>query len=405
MRIYQVGGAIRDALLGLPVHDRDWVVVGATPEQMLEQGFIPVGKDFPVFLHPHTHEEYALARTERKTAPGYHGFAFYTDATVTLEDDLARRDLTINAIAQDENGALIDPYHGQKDLQQKVLRHVTNAFAEDPVRILRVARFAARYADFCVAPETMVLMRQMVDAGEVDTLVAERVWQEISRGLLEEKPSRMLDVLRDCGALERILPEIALQFDTQVFVNSEVGRGNEQYNAGQHIQALLDLGVEQHNSLAVQFALLLDMPDHNDRESIQTRAQRGQQRAEQISARLRVPTDCSELAQLSAKEKQNVLACMTANAQEIYELFKRSDAFRQTQRFINLLKVAQTDALLRNGGASVKRIQMLENLLQQVLALDTKTITREAMAQGKKGKDVGLAIEQARLGFINANWP
>ena len=200
MKVYLVGGAVRDQLLGRAGGDRDWVVVGATPAEMLEDGFQPVGRDFPVFLHPQTHEEYALARTERKTAPGYHGFVVHAAPEVTLEEDLARRDLTINAMARDESGALVDPHGGQRDLAQRVLRHVSPAFAEDPVRILRLARFAARLPDFAVAPETVVLMRGMVEAGEVDALVAERVWQELSRGLMEPRPSRMFEVLRECGA-------------------------------------------------------------------------------------------------------------------------------------------------------------------------------------------------------------
>ena len=212
MNIYAVGGAIRDELLGVPVQDRDYVVVGATPEQMVAQGYRPVGKDFPVFLHPETHEEYALARTERKTAAGYHGFQFYYAPDVTLEEDLARRDLTINAMAREVRpdgeltGPVVDPFGGQRDLQAKLFRHVSDAFLEDPVRILRIARFAARFADFTVAPETLALMRKMVADGEVDALVAERVWREVSRGLMEKKPSRMFEVLRECGALARILP-------------------------------------------------------------------------------------------------------------------------------------------------------------------------------------------------------
>jgi tRNA nucleotidyltransferase (CCA-adding enzyme) len=208
VQTYIVGGAVRDELLGRPNADRDYVVVGATPEAMLAQGFRPVGKDFPVFLHPDTHEEYALARTERKTGRGYHGFAFHAAPDVTLDDDLARRDLTINAIAKAADGRLIDPFHGQRDLQARVLRHVGPAFAEDPVRILRIARFAARFSDFSIAPETLELMRGMVAAGEVDHLVAERVWQELAKGLMEDKPSRMFEVLRDCGALARLLPEV-----------------------------------------------------------------------------------------------------------------------------------------------------------------------------------------------------
>ncbi|MDX9950907.1 MAG: multifunctional CCA tRNA nucleotidyl transferase/2'3'-cyclic phosphodiesterase/2'nucleotidase/phosphatase, partial [Methylophilaceae bacterium] len=208
MEIYQVGGAVRDALLGLPVKDRDFVVVGATPEQMVELGYRPVGKDFPVFLHPESQEEYALARTERKTAKGYKGFQVFASPDVTLEEDLARRDLTINAIAQAEDGTLIDPYNGQVDIRDKILRHVSDAFIEDPVRILRAARFAARFTEFTVAPETMRLMQDMVADGEVDALVPERVWQELAKGLMEAKPSRMFEVLRECGALKRIMPEL-----------------------------------------------------------------------------------------------------------------------------------------------------------------------------------------------------
>ena len=208
MKAYVVGGAVRDELLGRPASDRDWVVVEATPEAMMAEGFLAVGRDFPVFLHPETREEYALARTERKSAPGYRGFVVHADPGVTLEDDLRRRDLTINAMARDEDGRLVDPFGGLADLQAGVLRHVSEAFAEDPVRILRLARFAARFARFRVADETLALMRQMVEVGEVDALVPERVWQELSRGLMEERPSRMFEVLRDCGALARLLPEV-----------------------------------------------------------------------------------------------------------------------------------------------------------------------------------------------------
>jgi tRNA nucleotidyltransferase (CCA-adding enzyme) len=206
MKRYLVGGAVRDRLLGLPVVDRDWVLVGADVDALVAQGYQPVGADFPVFLHPETHEEHALARSERKTAPGYRGFAFHAGPEVTLEEDLMRRDLTINAMAEDESGALVDPFNGKADLERRIFRHVSPAFAEDPVRILRVARFAARHPEFVVAPETSALMRQMVDAGEADALVPERVWREVSRGLMETKPSRMLEVLRDCGALARVLP-------------------------------------------------------------------------------------------------------------------------------------------------------------------------------------------------------
>ncbi|HNQ76269.1 MAG TPA: multifunctional CCA addition/repair protein, partial [Pseudothauera hydrothermalis] len=252
MRCYLVGGAVRDALLGLPVKDRDWVVVGATPEQMLAQGFRPVGKDFPVFLHPETQEEYALARTERKTGRGYTGFAFHAAPEVTLEDDLARRDLTINAMARDQEGRLIDPFGGQRDLAARRLRHVGPAFAEDPVRILRVARFAARFADFSVASETMALMRTMVDDGEVDYLVAERVWQELARGLMEAAPSRMIRVLRDCGALARILPEL-----DRLFGVPQPPQYHPEIDTGEHVLQVIDCAAATAQPLAVRWACLL----------------------------------------------------------------------------------------------------------------------------------------------------
>ncbi|MGZ5272455.1 MAG: multifunctional CCA addition/repair protein, partial [Ramlibacter sp.] len=251
MQTYMVGGAVRDALLGLPVNDRDWVVVGATPQEMALAGYLPVGRDFPVFLHPETREEYALARTERKTGRGYHGFAFHAEPGVTLEDDLARRDLTINAMAQDADGRLIDPFHGQRDLQARVLRHVTDAFREDPVRILRLARFAARFAQFTVAPETTELMRDMVDAGEVDALVAERVWQELARGLMERTPSRMFEVLRGCGALARLLPEV-----DRLWGVPQRADYHPEVDTGVHLMMVLDMSARLDASLPVRFACL-----------------------------------------------------------------------------------------------------------------------------------------------------
>ncbi|MEO0317594.1 MAG: hypothetical protein RL404_1271, partial [Pseudomonadota bacterium] len=252
LNTYVVGGAVRDALLGLPVKDRDHVVVGATPEQMKALGFVAVGKDFPVFLHPDTHEEYALARTERKTAPGYAGFAFHAAPDVTLEQDLQRRDLTINAIAQHADGTLVDPYGGRDDLQQRVFRHVSPAFAEDPVRILRIARFAARFAGFTVASETKDLMRQMVASGEVDALVPERVWQELSRGLMEDKPSRMFDVLRECGALARILPEL----DALAGV-PQPAQHHPEIDTFVHVMMVVDLAATRGLPLPVRFAALV----------------------------------------------------------------------------------------------------------------------------------------------------
>jgi tRNA nucleotidyltransferase (CCA-adding enzyme) len=248
---YLVGGAVRDRLLGLPVQDHDWVVVGASPQDLIAAGYLPVGKDFPVFLHPETREEVALARTERKTAAGYHGFAVHAAPDVTLEQDLARRDLTINAMAQDEAGQVIDPYGGQGDMANKVLRHVSPAFAEDPVRILRLARFAARFDDFTVAPETVALMRTMVAAGEVDALVAERVWQELSRGLMEKKPSRMLEVLREAGALQKLLPEVEALFGVP-----QPEAHHPEVDTGIHLLMVLDQCALQNAPLTVRYACL-----------------------------------------------------------------------------------------------------------------------------------------------------
>ena len=306
MQIYMVGGAVRDKLLGRPVNDHDWVVVGATPEQMVAQGYLPVGRDFPVFLHPQTREEYALARTERKTAPGYHGFAFHTDPGVTLEEDLARRDLTINAmaVAQAEaddpaRAALIDPYGGRSDLENRVLRHVTSAFAEDPVRILRLARFAARFPDFTVAPDTQALMAHMVGHGEVDHLVPERVWQELSRGLMEQRPSRMFEVLRSCGALARLLPEV-----DRLWGVPQRAEYHPEVDTGVHLMMVLDMSARLGASLPVRFACLCHdlgkgttpadvLPRHIGHEERSARLLKG------VCERWRVPRECRELADVA----------------------------------------------------------------------------------------------------------
>jgi tRNA nucleotidyltransferase (CCA-adding enzyme) len=305
MQAYVVGGAVRDELLGLPVQDHDWVVVGATPEQMLAQGFRPVGKDFPVFLHPDTHEEYALARTERKTAPGYHGFVFHTDPGVKLEDDLIRRDLTINAMARAADGSIVDPYGGRQDLENRIFRHVSEAFAEDPVRILRLARFAARFPDFRVAESTNALMRSMVEAGEADALVAERVWQELSRGLMEQKPSRMFAVLDDCGALARILPEL---------------------DANERLMQAIDHAAAHGAELPVRFAVLM----HGHGKDIAG-----------LGSRLRVPTDCRDLAVMTARELGVIKRTPELDAEAIVALFERSDAFRKPERFAQMLQAAE----------------------------------------------------------------
>jgi len=312
MKIYVVGGAVRDALLGLPVQDHDHVVVGATPEQMAAAGFRPVGKDFPVFLHPKTQEEYALARTERKTAPGYHGFVFHTSPEVTLEDDLVRRDLTINAMAQGDDGVIVDPYGGRRDLDARLFRHVSDAFAEDPVRILRVARFAARFFDFRVADETNALMRSMVEAGEADALVPERVWQEIARGLMERRPSRMFAVLRDCGALARIMPELDALWGATL---------DEDADSGVRAMAVIDHAAGRGLGLAVRFAALVREVDALD----------------SLCQRLKLPNDCRDLALMTAREHAAIGAAQEMSAEDLAALFARCDAYRKPERFADML--------------------------------------------------------------------
>jgi tRNA nucleotidyltransferase (CCA-adding enzyme) len=347
-KVYVVGGAVRDALLGLPVKDRDYVVVGATPEQMQALGFVAVGKDFPVFLHPQTHEEYALARTERKTAPGYAGFAFHANTDVTLEQDLQRRDLTINAIAQDEDGTLIDPYGGRADIDARMFRHVSTAFAEDPVRILRVARFAARFVEFSVAPETMMLMRQMVDSGEADALVAERVWQEISRGLVEAKPSRMFSVLRDCGALARILPElhglIGVPLPEALTDTAAVNHAKDT-DCFAHALRVLDNAAASDLALPTRFAVLVLhlglAPITTERVNDPTTDARGVAIVEQLCKRLRVPHEVRDLAILVAREHAVVASANTMLAAGIVNLLERCDAFRKPARFMALLDVCE----------------------------------------------------------------
>ena len=349
MQIYMVGGAVRDALLGLPVQDRDWVVVGATPEALVAKGYVPVGKDFPVFLHPASREEYALARTERKTAQGYRGFAVHAAPDVTLEEDLARRDLTINAIAQGADGALTDPYGGQRDIAARVLRHVTEAFAEDPVRILRVARFAARFPDFSIAPETLALMQRMVMDGEVDALVPERVWQELARGLMAQQPSRMFEVLRACGALTKLLPEVA-----RLWGVPQRAEYHPEVDTGVHLMMVLDVAAQMNAPLAVRFACLghdlgkgttpqAEWPRHVGHEERSARLLKA------LSLRLRVPNDCSELADVVAREHGNIHRSGEFGAAALVRLLERCDAFRKPERFAYILLACECDARGRLG--------------------------------------------------------
>jgi tRNA nucleotidyltransferase (CCA-adding enzyme) len=347
-KIYCVGGAVRDGLLKLPVQDRDWVVVGATPEQMEALGYRPVGKDFPVFLHPETHEEYALARTERKTALGYKGFAVYAAPDVTLEQDLSRRDFTVNAIAQADDGSLTDPYQGQADLRDGILRHVSGAFSEDPVRILRGARFVARFG-FTIAPETLELMRTMVTSGEVDALVAERVWQELARGLMEKNPSRFITTLRDCGALQKILPEVDALFGVL-----QPPRYHPEIDCGIHTMLVLDETAQQDYPLEVRFAALMHdlgkattpkdiLPRHIGHES------RSVDLLRKLCDRLRVPGECRDLGLLVACYHGDVHRAKELRPDTIVRLFQSCDAWRKPERFRQLLDACEADAHGRTG--------------------------------------------------------
>ncbi len=409
MQIYMVGGAVRDKLLGRPVNDHDWVVVGATPEQMLAQGYLPVWRDFPVFLHPETREEYALARTERKSGRGYRGFVVQSSPDVTLEEDLSRRDLTINSIASstDESGAtrLFDPYHGEKDLRARVLRHVTDAFREDPVRILRVARFAARFTDFTVAPETMQLMREMVEHGEVNHLVPERVWQELARGLMEEKPSRMFEVLRDCGALQVLLPEVA-----RLWGVPQRADYHPEVDTGVHLMMVLDMAARLSAPLTVRFACLAHdlgkgttpadvLPRHIDHET------RSAELLKDVAERLRVPVDCREMADVVAREHGHIHRSQDLSAAALVRLLERCDAIRKPERFAEILLACECDARGRLGfeeSAYPQRPRLLA-VLAAVQSVVTREIAAQASARGQSGPQVGALIHQARVEAV-AQW-
>ncbi len=404
LKTYVVGGAVRDALLGLPVKDRDHVVVGATPEQMQALGFVAVGKDFPVFLHPDTHEEYALARTERKTAPGYTGFAFHAAPEVTLEQDLQRRDLTINAIAQDDDGSLIDPYGGREDLRQRGFRHVSPAFAEDPVRLLRIARFAARFADFRVAPETLALMRQMVDSGEVDALVPERVWQELARGLMEAVPSRMLAVLRDCGALARILPEL----DALAGV-PQPAQHHPEVDTFVHRMRVVDLAAQRALSLPVRFAALVHElgkgatdPLHGPRHI--AHEARGVALVEALARRLKLPNEVKDLAIMTAREHGLVARAGELRAATMVSLFERCDAFRKPARFADMLAASECDALGRPGVERQPFLQaaLLERALAAARAVNAGQIAAAVMqaAADEPAKKIAEAVHAARVSAV-----
>ncbi|PUE56752.1 multifunctional CCA tRNA nucleotidyl transferase/2'3'-cyclic phosphodiesterase/2'nucleotidase/phosphatase [Limnohabitans sp. Rim8] len=404
MKTYLVGGAVRDALMGHAGSDRDWVVVGGTPEALVAQGYQPVGRDFPVFLHPNTHEEYALARTERKTARGYHGFAVHASPDVTLEEDLARRDLTINAIAQDEHGQRTDPYGGERDIAAKVLRHVTDAFREDPVRILRLARFAARFPDFTVAAETMTLMRDMVSDGEVDALVSERVWQELSRGLMGAKPSRMLQVLRECGALQRLLPEV-----DKLYGVPQRAEYHPEIDTGIHLEMVLDASARMNTSLEVRFACLChDLGKGTTPADVLPRHIGHEQRSEKLTralcTRWRVPVECKELAELVAREHGNIHQSLGFGAEAVLRLLVRCDALRRPERFLLALQACECDARGRLGKEDEAYAQgpRLALLLKAAQSVDSATVSALALQEGLKGPAVGARLDAARLAAISA---
>lgn len=429
METYLVGGAVRDALMGLPVQDRDWVVVGATAQELLNLGYVQVGRDFPVFLHPHSKEEYALARTERNTAPGYRGFAVLTTPEVTLEEDLARRDLTINSIAvhadftgagglfssQDgsvatawETGdALIDPYGGRQDIANKVLRHVTPAFREDPVRILRLARFAARFSDFQVAPETQTLMQEMVNNGDVDHLVAERVWQEMARGLMEAQPSRMFAVLRGCGALARLLPEL-----DHLWAPANRAVAAPDTNAGEQVMRVLDTAAHMGADLPVRFACLTqhlgDYACPTDTLAAEKQGAEGGQ-SDAIAAslvvlrvlcqRLRVPVECKELSDVVARECRNIHLSANLDANATVRLLERCDALRKPARFAQVLLACGCDARGRSGhhDAPYPQAVRLTQALQNALSVATDLIAGQAQLAGATGPKIGEWIHRARV--------
>jgi len=400
LQIYLVGGAVRDKLLGKEPQDRDWVVVGATPEQMLELGYTPVGKDFPVFLHPDTREEYALARTERKTAPGYHGFSFHAAADVTLEEDLKRRDLTINAMAEDSEGNIIDPFNGREDLEQGRLRHVSAAFVEDPVRILRIARYAARYAKwgFHVAHSTHALMKKMVAEGEVDALVAERVWQETERALGEESPSRFFEVLRNCGALARIFPELE-----RLFGVPQPKHHHPEEDTGLHTMLVLEQAVRLSPDTRVRFAALVhdlgkgttpenEWPRHIEHE------QRGVELVEKLCHRLRVPRDFRELALLVTRYHGLYHRDEELRPGTVLELLEKLDAFRRPQRLELFLLACEADSRGRPGYEEQEFAQ--PGLLRRAYHGATTVNPREVVERGFSGSKVGEEVHRLRVAAI-----
>ena len=399
MQVYLVGGAVRDHLLGYPYHEKDYVVVGATPEQLIASGYQPVGKDFPVFLHPDTKDEYALARTERKSGHGYHGFSFYTDPSVTLEEDLIRRDLTINAIAMDDDGKIYDPYGGQQDLNNKILRHVSNAFVEDPLRVLRIARFAARYKalGFKVDPETLALMHQLSESGELEALTPERVWKETSRALMEDHADEYFEVLRSCGALKILFPEIDALYGIP-----QRPEYHPEIDCGIHTMMSLQQACKANYSLDVRFAVLVhdlgkaltpkdELPRHIMHE------ERGVKPVTEVCDRLKVPTNTKQLALAVCKEHLKCHQALTLKPGTLWRLLQRLDVLRRPERVEAFVQACECDSRGRLG---------LENreYPQSRYILDAIQVVRNIKAQDLpadvKGQEIGEMLIERRIQAI-----
>ena len=402
MQTYLVGGAVRDELLDYPHQEKDWVVVGATPDEMLAKGYLQVGKDFPVFLHPETREEYALARTERKTSPGYKGFAVHATPDVSLEEDLLRRDLTINALAKDESGNIIDPFNGLRDLNDRVLRHVSPAFSEDPVRILRVARFAARYdhLGFTVADETMQLMKNMVDNGEVDALVPERVWQEMHKALTERTPSRFIEVLRECGALERILPELDVLFGVP-----QPEEHHPEIDTGIHTLLVLQQACKLSDDADVRFAALMhdlgkgttpqsEWPQHIEHEA------RGAEIVVKVCKRLRIPNEYRDLAECTARYHLHYHRALELKPSTVVKTLERLDVFRKPERFEKFLLASEADARGRPGHENTAYPQggYLRKAYQAALQVDIQPLIQ----QGYTNRALAEKIREERTRLVAA---
>ncbi len=402
MQVYRVGGAIRDQLLGLPVKDNDWVVTGSSPEAMVEAGYRPIGKDFPVFLHPQSKEEYALARTERKVARGYAGFTFNTDPTISIEQDLARRDLTINAIAEDEQGNYIDPFNGIQDIQNRVLRHVSDAFVEDPVRVLRVARFAARFAHlgFTIAPQTRNLINDIGESGELDALVAERVWSELDKALAEPDPQVFFTSLRDCGVLKKLFPDI-----DRLFGIPQTAKYHPEVDTGVHLMLCLKKSAELEYDNEIRFAVLTHdlgkgttpsdiLPGHRGHE------QRGVKLTRKFCARWKVPKSYTELALMTCEFHTHIHRLYEMKASTILKFFKQTDVFRRPERFKKMTRACIADARGRTGFENdpYPQADYAVRLVDKLVALDLS----EILESGKQDKELGKAIDEYRLDYLKS---